>query len=56
MSKDVKVQHPDFGHVIFTNPTPRQKDVLLFCQEYLAVGQVVKKKVLKALDEKKEEC
>lgn len=26
--KEVKVIHPDYGHVIFHGPTPRQVDVL----------------------------
>ena len=25
---EVKVPHPDFGYVIFTEPTPRQNDIL----------------------------
>ena len=31
MSKknEVKVPHPEFGHVIFTNPTARQRDILV---------------------------
>lgn len=28
MSKDFKVKHPDFGHVIFYNVTPRQREAL----------------------------
>lgn len=25
---EIKIQHPEHGHVIFTEPTPRQLDIL----------------------------
>lgn len=28
MSKEIKIPHPEHGHVIFTEPTPRQEDIL----------------------------
>lgn len=28
MSKEIKIPHPEYGHVIFTEPTTRQEDIL----------------------------
>jgi hypothetical protein len=28
MSKEIKIPHPEYGHVIFTEPTSRQEDIL----------------------------
>ena len=54
MTSKVKVPHPEFGHVIFTNPTPRQKDVLEVFKNYMEGLLTVKEKVFQALDAEKE--
>jgi hypothetical protein len=36
---EIKIPHPDFGYVIFTEPTPRQLEVL---NDYLKCKKFVK--------------
>ena len=61
----VKVTHPDFGYVLFTEPIPRQEDILNNYEKIVdAVGDnpndadlglVVRKMLRKAANEKKKE-
>jgi hypothetical protein len=36
---EIKIPHPDFGYVIFTEPTPRQKEILLDYLSYITKFQ-----------------
>jgi len=38
--EEIKVPHPEMGHVVFTNPTSRQKDIL---EEYMKLIRSKKK-------------
>ena len=40
---EVIIPHPEFGHVIFTEPTPRQQDVL---EDYLKCKNIYNKNQL----------
>ena len=44
------VKHPKHGHVVFYNPTPRQKDVLTIVQEQMDTLENVKLKIMNELD------
>jgi hypothetical protein len=43
-AREIKIPHPDFGYVVFTNMTARQLDVL---EDYLTCRKYVKKKDVK---------
>ena len=37
---EIKVNHPDYGHVMFTNPTPRQIEVLNHYNKLLGMNKI----------------
>ncbi len=45
--ESIKINHPEFGHVMFENMTPRQMDVLKILEDTMKVWNKKKKNQLK---------
>lgn len=55
MTDKIKVTHPDFGYVVFTNSTKRQKEILNTYEKLMNILAASKKKGYKFVKEIEEQ-